>query len=133
MKHESLINRIASAITGNKIAVVENLFYDTLKGNLDFAPDDIPNVRAVLSLLGNSFSVPFSAQTGIVINWQSDTPPDQDSTYFELFNNSVEAFVYFLNSPGGQPYTWTLDGSSNVLVVTFDWGISQSGYIKFKI
>lgn len=49
MKNESVISRIISAIKGNKIAVRENLFYDSFKGSVDFALDDVPNWRAVLS------------------------------------------------------------------------------------
>jgi hypothetical protein len=47
MKNESVISRIVSAIKGNKIAVRENLFYNTYKSSVDFADDDIPNWRAV--------------------------------------------------------------------------------------
>lgn len=47
MKHESVISRIISAIFGGKIAVRENLFYDTFKAAIDFLDDDIPNWRAV--------------------------------------------------------------------------------------
>lgn len=56
MKHESLVNRIASAIFSQKIAVRENLFYDAFKGSLDFADDDIPNWRAVQAIVGGGGS-----------------------------------------------------------------------------
>ncbi len=75
--------------------------------------------------------VPFTSATGLAITWQTDIPTGQTQTYFQLFGNNVEAFVYFTGTPGGQPYSWTLDGSLNVLVVTFDWGVAQSGYIRF--
>lgn len=52
MKNESVISRIISAMFGNKIAVRENMFYDSMKGSVDFAPDDIPNWRAVLAAVG---------------------------------------------------------------------------------
>jgi len=51
MKNESVISRIISAIFGSKIAVRENLYYDTTKGTLDFADDDLPNWRAVLAVV----------------------------------------------------------------------------------
>lgn len=76
------------------------------------------------------FRIPFTAVTGVSIEWQTDMP-DGTNTYQSLFGNNVESFVYFSTSPGGQPYTWTLDGSNNVLVVTFDWGLAQTGYIRF--
>lgn len=52
MKHEGVFSRMISAIFGNKIAIRENLFYDTFKGNLDFDDDDVPNWRAVKSITG---------------------------------------------------------------------------------
>jgi len=77
------------------------------------------------------FRIPFTAVSNVAINWQTDMP-DGVNTYASLFSNYVEAFVYFTTSPGGQPYTWTLDGDNNVLEVTFDWGVVQSGYILFN-
>lgn len=50
MRHESVINRILSKIQGVKIAVRENLKYETFKGSSDFSDDDIPNWRAVQSI-----------------------------------------------------------------------------------
>jgi hypothetical protein len=47
MKNEIIVSRIISAIFGNKVPIRENLFYDTMKGSLDFADDDVPNWRAV--------------------------------------------------------------------------------------
>lgn len=51
MRHESVISRIISAIRGGKVAVRENLFYDTVKGNLDFADDDLVNKRTVAGMI----------------------------------------------------------------------------------
>lgn len=58
MKNESVISRIISAIKGDKVAVRENLFYDTLKGNLDFAPDDLINLRCALAILAGGGIAP---------------------------------------------------------------------------
>jgi hypothetical protein len=52
MKNEISVSRIISAIFGNKVAVRENLFYDTLKGTVDFADDDLVNKRYVDSSTG---------------------------------------------------------------------------------
>lgn len=51
MKNESVISRIISAIKGSKVAIRENLFYDTAKRLLDFAPDDLINLRAAQALI----------------------------------------------------------------------------------
>lgn len=76
--------------------------------------------------------IPFTSSTGPVINWQTDLA-DGVNTYFELFSNRVEAFVYRTDFglPLGQPYTWTVDGSNNVNVVTFAFGDTATGYIKW--
>jgi len=79
----------------------------------------------------NTFVVPFSAVSTVSITWQVQMPPGSILTYFQLFGNNVEAFVYFIGLPQGQPYSWTLDGSNNVDIVTFDWGSPQTGYIRF--
>lgn len=50
MRHESVINRILSKIIGIKIDIRENLRYETVKGSLDFADDDLPNWRAVKAI-----------------------------------------------------------------------------------
>jgi hypothetical protein len=92
------------------------------RGMLNTAVGSVPTVPI--------FRIPFTAQTGATINWQTDKP-DGTNTYQSLYGNNVEAFVYFPGTPGGQPYTWTIDGSGNVLAVTFDWGTSQSGYIRW--
>ncbi len=52
MRNERVISRIISAIFGDKVAVRENLFYDTVKGALDFADDDLINKRAAAALSG---------------------------------------------------------------------------------
>lgn len=54
MKNERIISRIISAIKGDKVAVRENLFYDTTKGLLDFAPDDLINLRTALAILAGA-------------------------------------------------------------------------------
>lgn len=51
MRGEYAISRIISAIFSNKVAVRENLFYDTVKGDLDFADDDLINKRCLLALI----------------------------------------------------------------------------------
>lgn len=48
MKNEYIISRIKSAIFGNKVAIQENLYYDTYKSLGDFSPDDLVNKRALL-------------------------------------------------------------------------------------
>jgi hypothetical protein len=58
MKHEGVFSRLISSIFGNKIAVRENLFYNTFKGNLDFTDDDIPNWRATKSLIATTGTAP---------------------------------------------------------------------------
>lgn len=47
MKNESVVSRIISAIKGARVAVRENLFYDTPKSLIDFADDDLINKRAL--------------------------------------------------------------------------------------
>lgn len=66
MRHEPLVNRILSKIAGVKIAIRENLFYETFKGLLDFAPDDLINLRAAQALLG-------SVSTPTRLNFQTGT------------------------------------------------------------
>ncbi len=51
MKNESVISRIISAIKNAKVAVRENLFYDTFKGAIDFADDDLINKRTVAAMI----------------------------------------------------------------------------------
>lgn len=67
MKNESVVSRIISAIKGNKVAIRENLFYDTVKGNLDFAADDLINKRCALAILagGGVDPVPITAGTTV--------------------------------------------------------------------
>lgn len=81
MRHEGAFSRIMSAIFGNKVAVRENLFYDTMKGSLDFAPDDIPNVRAVLAYISGGGLEPISipqttTTTPKVIAYSATISPD---------------------------------------------------------
>jgi hypothetical protein len=107
MKNESVISRIISAIKGNKVAVRENLFYDTVKGMLDFAPDDIPNWRAVNSVV----PVAPPAPTPIVAG--TDATP--------------KVIAYNLS---GSPSYMLIRGSDN----SFDWNTNvQYDGINFTI
>lgn len=126
--------------TGTDPILLRSFFsYFTHDGSpvgIDDLPDDNCLVTkgmldAAVAGFGAPVRVPFTTETNLVIDWQTDTPPGNPSTYFAIFGNNLEAFVYFTGSPGGQPYTWTLDGDNNIDVVTFDWGSSQSGYIRF--
>lgn len=136
MTRTEIIEALQASSPSDKVLLLSLLTYSVLPATVDLEDNDVPawkNVNDAVISLVTPLRVPFTNETGLTINWQTDVPPGESVSYFTLFNNNVEAFVYFSNSPGGQPYTWTLDGSSNILVVTFDWGISQSGYIKFKI
>lgn len=80
MKNESVISRIISAIKGDKVAVRENLFYDTLKGNLDFAPDDLINLRCALAILAGGGIVPVpiiagTTATPLIIAYSGSVSP----------------------------------------------------------
>lgn len=70
MKHEGAFNRIISVIFGDKVAVRENLFYNTFKGSLDFAPDDLPNWRAVLAVVpgGGETAITTPIVSGVTSN-----------------------------------------------------------------
>ena len=81
MKNESVVSRIISAIFGNKIAIRENLFYDSFKGSLDFAPDDIPNYRAVLAAVGTG------GASQIITPITGGTTPNPTTVYY----NTVSA------------------------------------------
>jgi hypothetical protein len=135
MKHESVISRIISAIKGNKIAVRENLFYDTLKGNLDFGLDDVPNMRAVLSANSGGVQNPFASVSGITINWQTDLA-DGVNTYAALLGNIFPRPVVAILSTGttyvypGTLPTVDFDGTL-INTVTLDWGSVGNGFVRW--
>jgi len=83
MKNEGVISRIISAITGNKIAVRENLYYDTIKGTVDFALDDLINLRTAHALLnGVPFQAVIPAGTAMPVNYTETDIPGLDK-YFQ--------------------------------------------------
>lgn len=67
MKNESVTSRIISAIKGNKVAIRENLFYDTVKGNLDFADDDLINKRTAVALISGGGITPTPIIAGTTV------------------------------------------------------------------
>lgn len=64
MKHEGLFSRIVSSIFGDKIAIRENLFYNTAKFPADFADDDLPNWQSVKAEIANTL-LPVELSYGI--------------------------------------------------------------------
>lgn len=87
------------------------------------------------------FAVSFTSVSSLTINWQTDIPPGQISTYSQIFGQVVpNPEVYILPDPISSPndyqqipvnLTYTTDGSENVLTVTLDWSIVQTGRIVF--
>lgn len=82
MKYEVIISRIISAITGDKVAVRENLFYDSFKGAVDFTDDDLVNKRYVDSIVpgGGVAPVPSIITAGVtptplVVAYNATTSP----------------------------------------------------------
>jgi hypothetical protein len=80
MKNESVISRIISAIKGNKVAIRENLFYDTVKGTVDFDDDDLVNKRYVDSSTGGippnpTVIVAGTTATPLVIAYSATSSP----------------------------------------------------------
>lgn len=142
MKNESVISRIISAIKGNKIAVRENLFYDTVKGIVDFGLDDLITLRVLQSSAGQivrkAFTTTNTSTGALNINWQTDIPDGQVSTYAALMGNYVEPQCFVIRGGAGGGFaqgsanvSWTTDGSGNVLIVTIAIGSPQNGYVRF--
>lgn len=76
MRHESIVSRIVSAIFNTRIPIRENLYYDSFKGTLDFADDDLPNWRAVKAFSNAPpfpYNIPSGSQTPIIINFTDNT------------------------------------------------------------
>lgn len=83
MKNESVISRIISAIKGDKVAVRENLFYDTVKGNLDFEDDDLINKRTVEAIIsGGTLQITTNIVAGT-------TPNPKTVAYSGMVNPSL--------------------------------------------
>ncbi|MFI5158604.1 MAG: hypothetical protein ACHQF4_07040 [Sphingobacteriales bacterium] len=139
-EHNGKFTTIGNKISGIFIPLVDFLAYYTSDGSyvpLSALPND--NGLITRSMLEIALSgIPllpiiqteFTAQTGMVITWQTDIPAGQTQTYFELFGNYVESRAYF-NGGGTSDPTWTYDGSNNVNIVTFAFGSAQSGWIRF--
>lgn len=94
MKNESVVSRIISAIKGAKVAVRENLFYDTPKSLIDFADDDLINKRAL-------------SGAGVII------PPDPVDIVAGL---TTTPLIIAYNTTVSPSYT-LIRGSDN----TYDW------------
>lgn len=80
MKHEGAFSRIISVIKNVKVAIRENLFYDSVKTLIDFADDDLINLRAAKSLIsgGDDIKTPIVGGTTanpITIEYGSLTDP----------------------------------------------------------
>lgn len=134
MTRIEIIEAIQASTPDDKILLLSLLTYNSLPITADLLDNDVPAWKNINDAIENIFiplRIPFTSQTGLTINWQTDIPPGDSVSYFTLFGNNIEAFVY-TTIPLGQPYTWTIDGSNNILLVTFDWGSSQSGYIRFN-
>lgn len=73
MSHIGVLTRIISKLVGQKVAIRENLYYETVKGNLDFALDDLINLRCAQVIAGGPQPVylPFAAGTGLPITISS--------------------------------------------------------------
>lgn len=101
----------------------------------DYVDNTIPswiNVKNYVGNISDPTRISFTTATGYTINWQTDLA-DGTNTFYQLFGDVVEAFVYTTDHAIGQPYSWTLDGSNHVNVVTFDWGGDPvDGYIRFN-
>lgn len=92
MKHEGVFSRLISSIFGNKIAVRENLFYNTFKGNLDFTDDDIPNWRATKSLIATTGTAPVYLDKNIDSLLAAGQPVTffVDISVYNLFDHTSE-------------------------------------------
>jgi len=87
------------------------------------------------SIGSNVVQKSFTAQTGLTINWQTDLA-DGVHTYAALLGNFFPRPVVALLSSGSDyvyPGTLPVVNYSAGLVntVTFDWGVSSDGYIRF--
>lgn len=87
-----------------------------------------------------SITVPFTAVTNLAINWQTDIPAGQSVAYVFLLGNAIPKPVVDSVPVSGSPnsyeripanISYTTDGAGNLLTVTIDWSISQTGVIIF--
>lgn len=124
MKNETVISRIISAIFGEKIAIRENLYYDTIKGDIDFANDDIPNVRAVKAYL-TSGGIPPT----IIVAGTTGTPLD-------VAYSATSQPVYSLIRPDNS-YDWNtnvyFDGAKFTIVGADDGSGKFADSFTFNI
>jgi len=139
-EHVGIFNRIRNKIVAVMITVEDFMGYDQVRV-YNTLPANAFVTRGMIDQLipsgGSGYPVPFTNVTGFAINWQTDNVPGvSGQTYQAAFGGIPNPFVYFGTignpyTPAGQPFTWTTDSSGNILVMTFDWGTSQSGYIRF--
>lgn len=144
----ALVDRIRAKLFDGKIGHESKSFYTNDYGTLDFtSDDDIPNVRAVKAWIGSGgggtgvfIPVPFTNQTGITVNWQTDVPPGETETYVALMGNEIPNPTVDSIPDSGSPnsflripasMSFTTDGDGTLLTLTLDWSVSQSGIITF--
>jgi hypothetical protein len=96
----------------------------------------------ITSVTENTYNHPFTAVTGLTINWQTDIITGT-ATYAAFLGNSLfkkpSVYIEVANTNGTYTenaidYNLTLTLSadkSQILTATFDWGVSQTGTISF--
>jgi len=129
---------------GDYISSTTLMLYDCLNSTIGLDPTNNnidpnfqnPNITLDVTVINTGtpvYIVPFSGVANLTINWSSNVP-GYTKTYAQLIGNNPNPFVYFdgVNSdtPSGQPFIINKLGGV-VQSVTFDWGTSQSGYIRF--
>lgn len=94
--------------------------------------------QAIIPPPGLGFKEPFTGITGKTIDWQSDIPTGQTSTYATLMgNNFPHPFIYTGASPNWTKTDVTITvvtsgiGDSQVDTVVLDWGFSSNGIIQW--
>lgn len=106
MRHDISINKILSKVFGVKVPVRENLFYETVKGNLDFADDDLPNWRAVKAI-----NNPFIPIIGLSANYIQEITAGTFITYILIIGKTGTPSINIgLTSGGGEILPSTLVG-----------------------
>jgi len=138
---EVVTDFIRAKIATGKVFFGTKATYKNYYTVVDFLPDDIPNWRAVQSVLGAfgvGFQVPFSSATGLSINWQTDIPPGFTDTYADIFGAMTpKPYVFILTGGASNEKAKlefdmkTTDDGTNLLTVVLDWTTSETGYIQF--